>query len=107
MNYLEVLVSTVMKLPTLLIPSVILLMSTSHVHSGNQSGDKFVVKARISNSSGARLYFECFIFKMPNEEPILEAKPTAVWLDKNYRPARIPPEFRSKFVQFLRCKEPN
>ncbi|KAG4152697.1 hypothetical protein ERO13_D04G137825v2 [Gossypium hirsutum] len=33
-----------------------------------RSGDKFVVKARISNSSGARLYFACFIFKMPNEE---------------------------------------
>ncbi|KAB2035536.1 hypothetical protein ES319_D04G158900v1 [Gossypium barbadense] len=48
-----------------------------------RSGDKFVVK------------------------PILEAKATAVLLDKNYRPARIPPEFRSKFVQFLRCKEPN
>ncbi|KAH1040044.1 hypothetical protein J1N35_041787 [Gossypium stocksii] len=72
-----------------------------------RSGDKFVVKARISNSSGARLYFEYFIFKMPNEEPILEAKAIVVWLDKNYRPARIPPEFRSKFVQFLRCKEPN
>ncbi|MFQ6648416.1 hypothetical protein Gotur_021528 [Gossypium turneri] len=82
-------------------------MSTSHVHSGNQSGDKFVVKARISNSSGARLYFEYFIFKMPNEEPILQAKATVVWLDKNYRPARIHPEFRSKFVQFLRCEEPN
>ncbi|XP_052882455.1 acyl-acyl carrier protein thioesterase TE3, chloroplastic-like isoform X2 [Gossypium arboreum] len=48
-----------------------------------RSGDKFVVK------------------------PILEAKATAVWLDKNYRPARIPPEFRSKFVQFLRCEEPS
>ncbi|KAB2087654.1 hypothetical protein E1A91_A04G126600v1, partial [Gossypium mustelinum] len=72
-----------------------------------RSGDKFVVKARISNSSGARLFFEYFIFKMPNEEPILEAKATVVWLDKNYRPARIHPEFRSKFVQFLRCEEPN
>ncbi|XP_039013303.1 acyl-acyl carrier protein thioesterase ATL3, chloroplastic-like [Hibiscus syriacus] len=70
-----------------------------------RSGDKFVVKVRISDSSGARLYFEHFIFKLPNEEPILEAKATAVWLDKNYRPARIPPEFRSKFVQFLRHEE--
>ncbi|KAG4152696.1 hypothetical protein ERO13_D04G137800v2 [Gossypium hirsutum] len=72
-----------------------------------RSGDNFVVKVRVSNSSGARLYFEHFIFKMPNEVPILEAKATAVWLDKNYRPARIPPEFRSKFVQFLRCEEPS
>ncbi|XWS68850.1 hypothetical protein CRYUN_Cryun04dG0128500 [Craigia yunnanensis] len=72
-----------------------------------RSGDKFVVKVRISDSSAARMYFEHFIFKLPNEEPILEAKATAVWLDKNYRPVRIPPEFRSKFVQFLRHEEPN
>ncbi|KAK8303656.1 hypothetical protein V6Z11_D04G165600 [Gossypium hirsutum] len=83
------------------------LLSELRIKILSSYGDKFVVKARISNSSGARLYFACFIFKMPNEEPILEAKATAVLLDKNYRPARIPPEFRSKFVQFLRCKEPN
>ncbi|KAB2035537.1 hypothetical protein ES319_D04G159000v1, partial [Gossypium barbadense] len=72
-----------------------------------RSGDKFAVKARISNSLGDRLYFAYFIFKMANEEPILEAKATVVWLDKNYHPARIHPEFRSKFVQFLHCEEPN
>ncbi|TXG57378.1 hypothetical protein EZV62_018691 [Acer yangbiense] len=70
-----------------------------------RSGEKFVVKVRISGSSAARLYFEHFIFKLPNEEPILEAKATAVWLDKNYRPVRIPPEMRSKFVQFIRHEE--
>ncbi|KAK2635196.1 hypothetical protein Ddye_029988 [Dipteronia dyeriana] len=70
-----------------------------------RSGEKFVVKVRISGSSAARLYFEHFIFKLPNEEPILEAKATAVWLDKNYRPVRIPPEMRSKFVQFIRREE--
>ncbi|XP_021592468.1 acyl-acyl carrier protein thioesterase TE3, chloroplastic isoform X3 [Manihot esculenta] len=67
-----------------------------------RSGDRFVVKVRICGSSAARLYFEHFIFKLPNEEPILEAKGTAVWLDKNYRPVRIPSELRSKLVQFLR-----
>ncbi|KAJ0094364.1 hypothetical protein Patl1_14994 [Pistacia atlantica] len=72
-----------------------------------RSGDKFVVKVRISGSSAARLYFEHFIFKLPNEEPILEAKATAVWLDKHYRPVRIPPEMRSKFVQFLRHEDSN
>ncbi|XP_031256250.1 uncharacterized protein LOC116114236 isoform X1 [Pistacia vera] len=60
-----------------------------------RSGDKFVVKVRIYDSSAARLYFEHFIFKLPNEEPILEAKATAVWLDKNYRLVCIPPEMRS------------
>ncbi|XP_057481574.1 acyl-acyl carrier protein thioesterase TE3, chloroplastic-like isoform X1 [Actinidia eriantha] len=72
-----------------------------------RSGDRFVVKVRVSDSSAARLYFEHFIFKLPNEEPILEARATAVWLDKNYRPVRIPLEVRSKFVQFLRHDESN
>ncbi|GKU90311.1 hypothetical protein SLEP1_g4316 [Rubroshorea leprosula] len=72
-----------------------------------RSGDKFVVKVRISGSSAARFYFDHFIFKLPNEEPILEAKATAVWLDKNYRPVRIPPEFRSKLGQFLSQDESN
>lgn len=38
-------------------------------------------------------------------QPILEAKGTVVWLDKNYRPVRIPPEVRSKIVQFIRHEE--
>ncbi|XP_002526988.2 acyl-acyl carrier protein thioesterase TE3, chloroplastic isoform X1 [Ricinus communis] len=72
-----------------------------------RSGDRFVVKVRISGSSAARLYFDHFIFKLPNEEPILEAKATAVWLDKNYRPVRIPSDMRSKLVQFLKHEESN
>ncbi|KAJ4845697.1 Acyl-acyl carrier protein thioesterase ATL3, chloroplastic, partial [Turnera subulata] len=72
-----------------------------------RSGDKFVVKVRISGSSAARLYFEHFIVKLPSEEPVLEAKATVVWLDKNYRPVRIPSEVRAKIVQFLRNEEPS
>ncbi|KAL9453256.1 hypothetical protein AB3S75_008956 [Citrus x aurantiifolia] len=71
-----------------------------------RSGDTFVVKVRISGGSAVRLIFDHFIFKLPNHEPILEAKGTAVWLDKNYRPVRIPPEMRSKIAQFLRQEEP-
>ncbi|CAH9081428.1 unnamed protein product [Cuscuta europaea] len=37
--------------------------------------------------------------------PILEARGVAVWLNKNYRPVRIPPEVRAKFVRFLREEE--
>lgn len=55
-----------------------------------RSGDRFVVKVRISDSSAARLFFEHFIFKLPDQEPILEARGTAVWLNKSYRPVRIP-----------------
>ncbi|CAM8912884.1 unnamed protein product [Rhodiola kirilowii] len=72
-----------------------------------KSGDKFVVKVRISGSSAARLFFEHLIFKLPNQEPVLEAKATAVWLDKTYHPVRIPPELRSKFSLFIRQGEPN
>ncbi|GMY18381.1 acyl-acyl carrier protein thioesterase ATL3, chloroplastic-like isoform X1 [Fagus crenata] len=72
-----------------------------------RSGDRFVVKVRLSGSSAARLFFDHFIFKLPNQEPILEAKATGVWLDKNHRPIRIPQEARSKFVQFMRHEESN
>ncbi|KAG5059873.1 hypothetical protein AAZX31_01G073600 [Glycine max] len=70
-----------------------------------RSGDKFVVRVRISGSSAARLYFDHFIYKLPNQEPILEAKAIAVWLDKNYRPIRIPAEMKSKFVKFIRIED--
>ncbi|GMY18384.1 acyl-acyl carrier protein thioesterase TE3, chloroplastic isoform X2 [Fagus crenata] len=72
-----------------------------------RSGDRFVVKVRLSGSSAARLFFDHFIFKLPNQEPILEAKATGVWLDKNHHPIRIPQEARSKFVQFMRHEESN
>lgn len=70
-----------------------------------KSGDSFVMKVRVSGSSAARLFFEHFFFKLPNQEPILEAKATVVWLNKNYYPARIPPAVRSKVVQFLQHED--
>ncbi|KAK7306923.1 hypothetical protein VNO77_39553 [Canavalia gladiata] len=70
-----------------------------------RSGDKFVVKVRVSCPSAARLFFDHYIFKLPNLEPILEAKGTTVWLDKNYRPVRIPPEMKSKLENFIRNED--
>ncbi|KAG7599275.1 HotDog domain superfamily [Arabidopsis suecica] len=67
-----------------------------------RSGCKFVVKTRISGTSVARIYYEQFIFKLPNQEPILEAKGMVVWLDNKYRPVRIPSYIRSKFSHFQR-----
>ncbi|XP_076899592.1 acyl-acyl carrier protein thioesterase TE3, chloroplastic-like [Bidens hawaiensis] len=64
-------------------------------------GDRFIVRVRVSDTSAARAYFEHFIVKIPNEEPILEARATVVWLDKSYRPMRIPADVRSKIVQFI------
>ncbi|KAK2375841.1 Thioesterase superfamily protein [Trifolium repens] len=66
-----------------------------------RSGDKFVVKIRISGFSAARLYFQYFIYKLPNKEPILEARMTVVMLDKNYRPIRIPTDVKSKIVKYI------
>ncbi|KAH0759697.1 hypothetical protein KY290_023190 [Solanum tuberosum] len=72
-----------------------------------RSGDRFVVKVRVSGSTATRLYFEHFIFKLPDQEPILEARRTSVWLNRSYRPVRIPSEFRSKFDQFIHQKGSN
>ncbi|KAL0326988.1 UNVERIFIED_CONTAM: Acyl-acyl carrier protein thioesterase ATL3, chloroplastic [Sesamum angustifolium] len=67
----------------------------------------FLVRVRICDTSAVRMFFEHFIFKIPSLEPIVEARATAVWLDKNYRPVRIPADVKSKFVQFLRHEEAN
>ena len=34
----------------------------------SQSGDKFAVTARVTNSTGARIYFEHFLFRLPERE---------------------------------------
>lgn len=70
-----------------------------------RSGDRFVVKVRISDHSAARLYLEHFIYKLPNQEPILESLATVVWLDKNYRPTRIPADLKSKLLKFVRGED--
>ncbi|XP_021749906.1 acyl-acyl carrier protein thioesterase ATL3, chloroplastic-like [Chenopodium quinoa] len=67
-----------------------------------RSGDKFVVKVRVSDYSAVRFFFEHYIYKLPNQEPILEAKGTAVWLNKYFRPIRIPPESKVKFLNYMR-----
>ncbi|XP_006652619.2 acyl-acyl carrier protein thioesterase ATL3, chloroplastic-like [Oryza brachyantha] len=65
-----------------------------------RSGDKFVVKVRLASTKGIRMIFEHFIEKLPNHEPVLEGKATAVCLNKDYRPTRIPSEFLSKLQLF-------
>ncbi|KAL2931567.1 Acyl-acyl carrier protein thioesterase ATL3 chloroplastic, partial [Bienertia sinuspersici] len=64
------------------------------------SGDKFVLKVRISSTTAVRFYFETFIYKLPNQEPILEAKATGVWLGKNYRPVPLRAEVLTKLALF-------
>ncbi|CAN6971530.1 unnamed protein product [Brassica rapa subsp. trilocularis] len=66
-----------------------------------RSGCKFVVKTGITRTSVARIYFDPFIFKIPNQEVNI-AKGTAVWLDNKYRPTRIPSYIRCNFTHFQR-----
>ncbi|KAG9152246.1 hypothetical protein Leryth_027410 [Lithospermum erythrorhizon] len=66
-----------------------------------KSGDRFLIRVKISSMTGARLSFQEHIIKLPNEQAILEANATAVWLDTNYRPVRLPREVRSKVNRFI------
>ncbi|XP_038893060.1 acyl-acyl carrier protein thioesterase ATL4, chloroplastic-like [Benincasa hispida] len=66
-----------------------------------RSGDRFVLKVRVSGTSRVRIYIQHLIFKLPNMEAILEAKATAVWVNKNNRPVRIPEEYMAKFAEFV------
>ncbi|XP_011076645.1 acyl-acyl carrier protein thioesterase ATL2, chloroplastic-like [Sesamum indicum] len=64
-----------------------------------RGGDRFLVKNRIPGWSKTRLFIVQSIVKLPNKEPILEARATTVWLDKNYRPMRIPPEMLAEISE--------
>ncbi|CAD6262800.1 unnamed protein product [Miscanthus lutarioriparius] len=66
----------------------------------NLNGNKFVVKVRLAGIKGVRMIFEHVIEKLPNHELILEAKATAVCLNKDYYPTRIPRELLSKMQLF-------
>uniref|UniRef100_A0A175YQE3 Thioesterase domain-containing protein n=2 Tax=Daucus carota subsp. sativus TaxID=79200 RepID=A0A175YQE3_DAUCS len=66
-------------------------------------GDRFVVTVRASDYSAARLYFEHFIWKLPNRERVMEATATAIWLNKYYQPVyTIEEEVKLRLVRFMR-----
>ncbi|KAL2931586.1 Acyl-acyl carrier protein thioesterase ATL4 chloroplastic, partial [Bienertia sinuspersici] len=69
------------------------------------SGDKLFLKVRVSKTTTIRFYFETFIYKLPNQELVLEAKAAVVWLGKNYRPVRVPEEVMSKLILFNKKHE--
>ncbi|KAF9607861.1 hypothetical protein IFM89_003565 [Coptis chinensis] len=66
------------------------------------SGDRFVVKVRISGSSPLGYSLNMRFSSYQIKSPFSEAKAIAICLDKNYRPVCIPPELQSKVVQYLR-----
>ncbi|KAL0430148.1 UNVERIFIED_CONTAM: Acyl-acyl carrier protein thioesterase ATL4, chloroplastic [Sesamum radiatum] len=64
-----------------------------------RAGDRFLVKNKIAKWSKTRLFIQQSIVKLPIKEPILEARATIVWLDKNYRPMRIPPKMMAEIIE--------
>ncbi|EYU26268.1 hypothetical protein ABFS82_08G196200 [Erythranthe guttata] len=72
-----------------------------------RSGDRFVVNVTLYDFSATRFFFGHLIYKIPSLEQVLEARATIAWLDKNYRPVRIPTEARSKLLQFIHNEDAN
>ncbi|XP_008796094.1 acyl-acyl carrier protein thioesterase ATL3, chloroplastic-like [Phoenix dactylifera] len=71
-----------------------------------RSGDRFVVKVRLIGISAARIFLEHFIYSLPNYEPILEATCTAICLNRNHCPTRVPSDFSSKLLQYFSSTDP-
>ncbi|XP_051196840.1 acyl-acyl carrier protein thioesterase TE3, chloroplastic [Lolium perenne] len=68
-------------------------------------GAKFVVRVRLVQIKGARIFFEQLIETLPDRELVLEATATAVCLNKDRRPTRVFPEMSSKLQQFFSSQD--
>ncbi|XP_044971881.1 acyl-acyl carrier protein thioesterase TE3, chloroplastic-like [Hordeum vulgare subsp. vulgare] len=64
-------------------------------------GAKFVVKVRLVQIKGARIFVDHFIETLPDHELVLEATATVICLNKDYRPTRVFPEMSSRLQQFF------
>ncbi|CAI5513392.1 unnamed protein product [Closterium sp. NIES-64] len=70
-----------------------------------RSGDEFVVTARVSGTTAARVFIEHTIYRLPDRERVLQGQATVVFLDKAYRPTRVPALFKARLTQFLRAQQ--
>ncbi|KAM0868011.1 hypothetical protein ACQ4PT_041608 [Festuca glaucescens] len=68
-----------------------------------RSGGIFVVKLRVVQIKGVRIIVDHMIESRPSRKLIMEARATAVCLDKNHRPTRVFPDLASKLRQFFSC----
>ncbi|KAJ3680544.1 hypothetical protein LUZ60_016822 [Juncus effusus] len=66
-----------------------------------RSSDRFVVKVRVVGITSARVFIEHFIYRLPDQLLILEAKGTVVCLNQSYKPTRVSKDFVSKMTQFF------
>ncbi|PIA36714.1 hypothetical protein AQUCO_03300133v1 [Aquilegia coerulea] len=66
-----------------------------------KNGDNFVLKVWVTAISAVRIMVKHVIIRLSDKKPVLEAKQIAVYLDKNYRPTRLPPALRSLALEYL------
>ncbi|CAL4967887.1 unnamed protein product [Urochloa decumbens] len=64
-------------------------------------GARFVVKVRVVQIKGARMFVEHFVETLPERKLVLQATATVVCLNKDYRPTRVFPEVASKVLDFF------
>ncbi|XP_062186014.1 acyl-acyl carrier protein thioesterase TE3, chloroplastic-like [Phragmites australis] len=70
-----------------------------------RSGDRFVIKVRPVQIKGVRMVIHHLIETLPDRKPVLEARGTVVFLNKDYRPTRVFPEVSAKAWEMFACKE--
>ncbi|KAL5216124.1 hypothetical protein ABZP36_007525 [Zizania latifolia] len=66
-----------------------------------KKGDRFVVKLKVVQIKGVRIIVDHLIETLPDRKLVLNARATAVCLNKNYRPTRVFPELSAKIHQFF------
>ena len=74
-------------------------------HRSLRSRERFRVSVQVTELRGARVVLDQRIVRLPDEEPIVEAKAVAVFLDEAGRPMRVTPEIRNAFAPYLHSKE--
>ncbi|GJP74582.1 hypothetical protein CLOP_g5143 [Closterium sp. NIES-67] len=70
-----------------------------------RSGDEFVVTARVSGTTAARVFIEHTIYRLPDRQVVLQGQATVVFLDKAYRPTRVPALFKARLTQYLQQQQ--
>ncbi|TVT99987.1 hypothetical protein EJB05_54614 [Eragrostis curvula] len=70
-----------------------------------KSGDTFVVKIKPMQIKGVRMIIYHKVETLPERKLVLEAKGTVVFVNKDYRPARVFPELSDKVRAMFTCME--
>ncbi|KAL6652269.1 hypothetical protein ACP70R_011194 [Stipagrostis hirtigluma subsp. patula] len=66
---------------------------------------RFAVMVRPAQINGVRIIIHHLIETVPDRKLVLEARATAICLNKDYRPTRVFPELSAKLREAFACKE--